>query len=467
VSDQEEPWYVDSTPAKPRPRLRVVDPSSSRLDETIHGVKDLLLKTSGGAPRKIIANATTILSLDPRWSGVLAYQALSDRVVKLEEPRWHSHDRPAKVELGPWTDADTTRIQAWLSREYGLDLGAEAANSAIQAQAEKIWIDPLKDYFDRIRGTWDGVKRIGHWLSDVFSAPVSPYGEAIGSRWLISCVARALRPGCQVDHVMVLEGLQGKGKSTALRMLCPSDDLFFDSDLALGDKDAMQVLRGKWVIELGELSALNRHEIQVVKAFVTRRIDTYRPSFGRRPIDSPRRFVFSASTNEEEYLRDQTGNRRWWPVRVHGPVQLAWIEANRDQLWAEALACFERGDPWYLETDALAGLAREEQEQREEVDELEERIGQVLAKALRDAPLDAEHTDRCECVRCAGVTCGGLLAGALGIEWGKQTPGEQKRMGAILRRLGWVKGKQRRTDSGRVRPYFPPASAGTPSPSDV
>lgn len=435
--------------------MRVVPADASPLAEAIAGIKIALLRARSGAPRKIVANATTIFALDPRWSDVLAYQALSDRVVKLLPPRWHTHDAPAVADPGPWTDADTTRAQAWLSREYGLDLGGEAVNAAIQASAERRVIDPLRDYFDALRGQWDGRPRCDLWLSAIFNAPDTPYARAVGSRWLISCVARALRPGCQVDHVLVLEGLQGKGKSTALRRMCPSDDLFFDSELALGDKDAIQVLRGKWIIELGELGALNRHEIQVVKAFVTRRIDTYRPSFGRRPIDAPRRFAFSGSTNEEEYLRDPTGNRRWWPVKVHGPVDLAAIDAHRDQIWAEALTRFEAGEVWYLETPQLVALARGEQELREEVDGWEERVGTHLAKALHDAPASAHHTPSCQCVRCAGVTCGGVLAGALGIEWGKQSKAEQARVAAILRGMGWTKGAQRRTDAGRVRPYFP------------
>jgi putative DNA primase/helicase len=440
--------------------LRPVPPGADPALETIEGVKQLLLRSSNNAPRKIVANATTIFALDPRWIGVIAYQALSERVVKLKKPEWHVHDAPAASDLGPWTDADTTRAQAWLSREYGLDLGAETVNAAVHASAEQLVIDPLRDYFDRLRGTWDGAPRCDFWLSAIFNAPDTTYSRAVGSRWLISCVARALRPGCQVDHVLVLEGLQGKGKSTALRMLCPHEDLFFEGDLALGDKDAIQVLRGKWIIELGELGALNRHEIQLVKAFVTRRIDTYRPSFGRIARDFPRRFAFSGSTNEEEYLRDPTGNRRWWPAKANGPIDLAAIERHRDQLWAEALHRFEAGEVWYLETAELVALARNEQEQREEVDAWDERVGSYLARAIHDAPLSAVHTSACQCVRCHGVTTGSVLVGALGLEWGKVSPSETKRAGAILRGLGWVKGAQRRTDAGRVRPYFPPAAPG-------
>ncbi len=451
---RDEDWYRDPPKAKRGPRL--VQSGADPLSEAKEGIKDLLLRTSTGSPRKVIANATTILALDPRWHGALAYQALSDRVVKLKAPEWHEHDRPAKSELGQWTDVDTTRCQAWLSREYSLDLGADIVNAVIQTTAERNWIDPLKDYFTAVDGIWDGTPRIDTWLTSVFSAPDTPYARAIGRRWLISAVARALRPGCKVDHVLVLEGLQGKKKSTALEMLCPSSDLFFDSELAIGDKDAIQVLRGKWIIELGEVPKLNK-DLNTLKAFITRKVDTIRPSFGRRAIDMPRRFVFSASTNEDDYLKDPTGNRRWWPIEVYGPVNLDWIVAHRDQMWSEALAALKQGDPWWLETEELTALALEEQGDREEVHPWEEKIGEYLSKALRASPIDAVHTERCQCVRCAGVTVGGILAGAMGVEWGKQGKVEQGTVGRILRGLGWVKGKQARRDAGRVKPFYPPA----------
>ena len=440
-----------------RGRLRVVPKDAAPLAETKAGVLALLLRSNGGAPRKIVANATTIFALDPRWSGVLAYQALSDRVVKLYPPAWHDHDRPASVETGPWTDADTTRTQAWLSREYGLDLGADTCASAIWATAERNTVDPLKDYFQSIQGQWDGVPRCNKWLSAVFGAPLNEYTQAIGQRWLISAVARALNAGCKVDFVLVLEGPQGVGKSSALRTLCPLPELFFDDDLVMGDKDAAQSLRGKWVIELGELGALSRHDLAVVKAFITRAVDSYRPSFGRVARDFPRRQVFAASTNEAEYLKDPTGNRRFWPVLVSGAVDLQALQTHRDQLWAEALQLYTDGSPWWIDSPELAALARVEQQAREQVDPWEEHIAAFLTKALHEAPIDAVHAPACLCARCRGVTVSALLGGALGLSREKQGRAEENRAGAILRALGWIKASNPiRQDGARVRPYFPP-----------
>jgi predicted P-loop ATPase len=328
-------------------------------------------------------------------------------------------------------------------------------------------IDPLKDYFARLRGTWDGTPRASSWLSTMLGVVPSDYSAAVGQRWVISAVARALEPGCKVDYVLVLEGAQGVGKSTALARLCPSRDLFFDDDLPIGDKDAAQAIRGKWIVELGELAALSRHDLSVIKSFVTRAVDTYRQSFGRTARDFPRRSVFAATTNEAEYLKDPTGNRRWWPARVAEthPIELWLIEQDRDQLWAEALALYEQGAPRFLETAELAHAARTEQAAREQGDPWEEHIAAWLAERLAAAA--GEHDPaRCKCVRCVGVTVAAVLGGALGLAKDKQSRGEENRCGTVLRGLGWEKGPRARQEGTRVYPWFPPSSPAKDGPSD-
>ncbi|RTL06502.1 MAG: hypothetical protein EKK62_12910 [Acidimicrobiia bacterium] len=456
-----------SSPVQPPPtarHLHAVPDNADDLYETIKGVKALLLHSSSGSPRKVVANATTIFSLDPRWSGVLAYQALSDRVVKLLPPRWHAHDAPATNEVGPWTDSDTTRTQAWLSREYGLDLGADACNAAIQAAAENNTVDPLRDYFAGIRGTWDGVERLDLWLTTYLGVPASPYSRAIGRRFLLGAVARALVPrdsteGEKVDNVPILEGAQGMGKSTALRKLCPIPGLFFDDDLPIGDKDAAQAIRGKFIVELGELSALSRHDFRLIKGFVTRQVDTYRPSFGRVARDFPRRCVFVGSTNDDEYLKDPTGNRRWWPVRcgVVGPIDWSGIERDRDQLWAEALMCHDRGDPRYVDSEDLRKLCEAEQARREQGDPWEERVAAFLTD--RHARWDVEHhaphpPAGCPCVYCSGVTASAVLS-AIGLSVEKQTRAEEMRVAVIIKALGWKRAGRKRIAGARVYPYVP------------
>ena len=442
---------------KPFRKLRAVEDGER---EPFDPVKEALLREPSGRMRRSVANATTIFALDPRWAEVIAYQALADRVVKLKPPAWHEHEAPAASEPGAWTDADTTRAQAWIGREYSLDLGAEVVNAAVQAAAERHVIDPLRDYFASIRGTWDGVRRLPSWLSVVFGAPASEYIQAVGSRFLISAVARALRPGCKVDHVLVTEGGQGMLKSTALCALCPDKALFFDDEIVIGDKDAAQVLRGKWIIELGELSALSRHDLAATKAYITRSVDCYRPSFGRVSRDFPRRCVFTASTNEAEYLKDPTGNRRFWPVPVLQRANVEELRRWRDQLWAEAQEALEGGAPWWLESTELEGLAREEQAERTQVDPWEEHVARWLADRVKLQREDHGYiSGTCEkCVNCIGVTVSVVLSGGCGVSKEKQDRAQENRVGAILRGLGWVKGERCRQAGVRVRPYFPPVS---------
>lgn len=447
---------------KPYRKLRAVGPDERAEADPVRSA----LLYDGSRMRRSVANATTIFALDPRWSEVIAYQALSDRVVKLKAPAWHEHEAPALADTGAWTDADTTRAQAWIAREYSLDLGADIVNAAVQATAERHVVDPLRDYFASLADTWDGTRRLPTWLSVVFGAPCSEYIQAVGSRFLISAVARALRPGCKVDHVLVTEGDQGMLKSTALAKLCPDRALFFDDEIVIGDKDAAQVLRGKWIIELGELSALSRHDLAAVKAYITRAVDCYRPSFGRVSRDFPRRCVFTASTNEAEYLKDPTGNRRFWPVPVTRRADVEWIERWRDQLWVEALEALVGGAPWWLETRELEGLAREEQSQRTQGDPWDEHVAKWLDDQVKLQ--ESEHgswaAGNCRrCVGCVGVTVSAVLAGACSVPKERQDRAHENRVGAILRALGWQRGAQRRLDGARVRPYFPPSVTVTSS----
>lgn len=163
-------------------------------------------------------------------------------------------------------------------------------------------------------------------------------------------MARALTPGEKVDAMLILEGGQGVGKSSALRVLT-GESWFGDALPDMGSKDAATYLRGKWIVEIAELTAVRRADLEQVKAFLTRQEERYRPPYGRTEVFEPRRCVFAGTTNSSDYLRDETGNRRFWPVRV-GTIDLDAIEDNRDQLWAEAVVAYQSGENWWLEGEA-------------------------------------------------------------------------------------------------------------------
>ena len=232
--------------------------------------------------------------------------------------------------------------------------------------ARDIMHHPVRERLNGLK--WDGTARLDSWLTDYLGVEPATgydaeksqahrYTSEVGLRWLISAVARVYQPGCKADHCLILEGPQGVGKSTAAATLALEDAWFADEIADLGTKDSAQDLRGKWIIELGELSALKRGEIERVKAFMSRKVDHYRPSYGRRSQDFPRQCVFIGITNADAYLGDETGGRRFWPVKV-GKIDLEKLKADREQLWAEAVAAYRAGEKWWLDK-ATEALARE------------------------------------------------------------------------------------------------------------
>jgi hypothetical protein len=188
---------------------------------------------------------------------------------------------------------------------------------------------------DYLRGLkWDGVSRIDNWLSETYNTPNDPLHKAIGSNWLKGLVKRIVIPGCKFDHVLVLEGEQGTKKSTSLMVL--GRDWHVETTMSTDNKDFFMMFQGKAIIEFSEGETLSRTETKRMKAIITTQSDKYRPAYGRLSIDFKRRCVFAMTTNADEYLKDETGNRRWLPVKCNGVANVEWLETNRDQLFAEA-----------------------------------------------------------------------------------------------------------------------------------
>jgi predicted P-loop ATPase len=257
----------------------------------------------------------------------------------------------------------------------------------------------------------------------------------VGSRFLISAVARIYRPGCKADYALILEGRQGLGKSTALRVLFDGDDRgwFTDEIADIGSKDSAIQLRGAWIVELAELDAMKRADVSRLKAFISRTNDRYRPPYGRTVVDVPRQCVFAGSVNDDEYLRDSTGGRRFWPVKcADEKCDVRGLHQAREQIWAEAVARYRTpGTIWYLREEDLAAAAAEEQADRQQQHPWLERI----SAWLRDNPSTED-----------GVTVGTILSEALGKRTENWTDGDKVQVGkcmATLRALGWEKGQKR------------------------
>ena len=239
-------------------------------------------------------------------------------------------------------------------------MSVQIAATAAETAAKDHTFHPVKDYLTNLE--WDGKLRIANFAADYLGADASPYHAAVSQSILIAGVARIMQPGCKYDTVPILEGSQGKGKSSAIEALFSP---WFSDDLAeLGSKDAAMQVRSAWCIEIAELASMGRTEIERVKAFITRRVDRFRPSYGRHVIEVPRQSVLFGTTNNDTYLKDETGGRRFWPIRCNGRIDLDAIKRDKNQLWAEAVSLFNAGTPWWLTDAKTIDAASEEQAER-------------------------------------------------------------------------------------------------------
>jgi putative DNA primase/helicase len=326
----------------------------------------------------------------------------------------------------------------WLAQQYNLRVKSTQVIEAVSVVAHDHAFHPVREYLHKLE--WDRVPRLESWLTDVMGVQASDYSAKVGKRWMLSAVGRVMRPGCKADSVMILEGAQGAGKSTAMSIL--GGEWFMDTPFALGDKDGFQAIRGKWIVELGELDSFNKAESTKAKQFFSASTDTYRESYGRRTNDVPRQCVFVGTTNQDEYLKDATGNRRYWPVACT-KVDLELLREIRDQLWAEAMFCYEAGDIWWVTPDEAPTFA-EAQEERFVVDEWE---GPILTW-LEESQI-GETTSGSE-----------VLTNALKLDFGHWGKPEQMRVGAIMHRLGWRRTRMPALAKSGQRPWAYKKPAG-------
>ena len=267
----------------------------------------------------------------------------------------------------PLQDEDLIEMRLMIE-EAGRNDNFDADRTDIRPMIERVALDnkydPVRDYLDNLK--WDGTARINTWLRDFMGAPDHPVIGIFGAKFLIGAVARCYAPGCQMDNMLVLEGRQGAGKTTACAALF-GREYMISSISDFKSKEASIALQGRWVVEVAELAALNKTDVRDVKKFITETVDQYRPVHGRSTIDRPRRCVFVGTTNEHQYLKDATGNRRFWPVPC-GDISVEGIRDNRDQLWAEAVALFRGDEPWWITDDSHIKLAEAAQADRTEED---------------------------------------------------------------------------------------------------
>lgn len=316
-------------------------------------------------------NILAALRNAPELKGLVRFNAMALEVEFTREPPWRNLENGNR-----WGETDDTHLIAWLQQRELKVRNRGAAADCVAAVAQESPYHPLREYLNSL--TWDESWRLEGWLAKYLGATGDPrYLAAVGRRWLISAVARIMQPGCQVDHVLVLEGAQGLRKTEAARVLAVRPDWFVGELGTIGTKDALQQLVGRWIIEIAELKAIKSSEIEAVKSYLTQRHDTFRPPYGRRTAQFPRQCVFIGTTNETDYLRDRTGNRRYWPVKC-ARIDLAALERDRDQLWAEAVREYRAGEQWHL-TEEESALATGQQSERVQITQTEEDVVTYLA----------------------------------------------------------------------------------------
>lgn len=309
-----------------------------------------------------------------------------------------------------WRDVDTINLTIFLQREVGfIKIAGGNVHEAIVSFAHENKRNEPRDWMESLK--WDGTPRIDKFLVTCLGAPENEYTLAVSKNFWVGMAARIFRPGCQLDNMVVLEGPQGIGKTNALRAIGGS--WYAEASESVTSKDFFMVLQGKLIIEIAELDSFSRADSTRIKQVVTCKMDRYRAPYERTPEDHDRMTVFVGTTNDDHYLRDTTGGRRFWPVKCT-EIHVELIEAMREQLFAEAVARFKAGENWY-ETPRALTLAQ--QEERRHVDEFEEIVQEYLRGKYEVKMLE--------------------VANHIGIKQADFDRGSQMRIAKIIRILGW------------------------------
>jgi hypothetical protein len=323
---------------------------------------------------------------------------------------------------GEISDDACALLRKFIIEAFNFDPKPENVRDAVTQLCLEHTFHPIRQMLDAL--SWDGVSRVEGWLITCMGADDTPLNRAIGRILLIAAVRRVREPGVKFDTIVILEGRQGTGKSTALQILAGPGNHSDNELLGLDTKSQMEAMDGVWIYELSEMSGHNKTESAKTKAFASRQTDRARMSYGRFSEARGRQTIFVGTTNEHKYLKDRTGNRRFLPVKT-GEIDLKALRRDRDQLWAEAARLEAEGTSIVLPQELWA-VAAAEQEERLEDDPWQERLASVRGRAAGDE-VRAYTAD--------------LLGEVLGIPVERQHNGHGKRLTALMRELGWEPGK--------------------------
>jgi len=292
-------------------------------------------------------NLSVILENDTKWQGVIAYNDFRQRIEKRIDP-------PYKGKIGDWMDKDTVETRVWLDQNKDVNFSKGDIDQVVMMIAHRKSYNPAQDALRAMADQWDNQSRINSWLVDYLNAECDDsnrvYLSEIGSCWLKGVAARVLMPGCKRDDVLVLKGEQGFRKSTAASVIADAihPNSFTDTLPDLKSEEVKLALHGMIIVEFAELAAINKSEIEVIKNFVTSQVDHVRGKYAHYYGDYPRTASFIGTTNDETFLKDPTGNRRWWPVKIASAIDTDLLRSVIRQLLGEAAYRVITGEPWHV-----------------------------------------------------------------------------------------------------------------------
>jgi putative DNA primase/helicase len=368
------PSYFDDIPANE-------EYVSRELAEVVEWKDLMICDTRGNIVKNSLKNSILLLHHHDKYKGIFRYDEFAHRIVVAKCPPWESE---TDFKIHTLSDIDITETAACMEG-LGMSPDRTRVHNAIETVAHKNSFHPAREYFDAL--VWDGVPRLDGWLEFYLGAEedCAEYLSFVGRKWMTAAVKRVYEPGCKFDHVLVIEGIQGRGKSTALKVLATfgedEEESYFTDAVTIADiqnKDTIQKIQGSIIVELAELAGFNKKDDEEIKRWITLQHDDCRLPYARTTTRFSRQFVLAATTNGYEYLKDPTGNRRYWPMKSNA-IDLDALKKDRVQLWAEAVHLYK--SKLYIGPDEkemeLAGAA---QKKRLDVDSWEDDVLSALEK---------------------------------------------------------------------------------------
>ncbi len=391
--------------------------------------------TDKGVPKKTLRNVVNyLLCKDYPFLGTIKLNDFTNDITFVHPAPWHNGRK-----VTTWTDEDCINLKYWLNANKAFVVPTLICQEAAVVAASKFRYHPVRDWLTSLE--WDGVKRLDTWLTDYAQVEDNEYTRAVGAKTLMGAVARVIHPGVKFDTMLVLEGGQGIGKSTLVSIL--GGEWYDDVSITDSDKDTVDAMRGSWIIEVSEMVCSKKVETDKLKSFLSKTTDRVRLAYRRNAQDFPRQSIFIGTTNPgagNMYLKDETGNRRFWPVLCRGDIDTEGIKKVRAQLFAEAYSRYIKGEKLYIDKKEVIDMANKETEKRTEDDPWTDTIRRWLARP------DIETGKPKDVVLGTDI-----LEQAVGVPVSKATRAHLSRISFIMTHvLGWEKGKFYIKSEGRT-----------------